>query len=49
MSFDLALRLTETLLGFAFLQASLEHILHSQRDRILFTAQAVVSLALFSG
>lgn len=49
MTFEVALRLTEILLGFALLQQSLEHMAHQPGDRLLFAVRGIVSLALMVG
>src|SRR5690349_21089275 len=49
MTLDLAIRLTEIILGFAFLQQSIEHIHTQPSDRILFLPRAILSLLLMIG
>ncbi len=49
MTFDLALRLTEVLLGLAFLQQSLEHLVATPRERPLFAVRTLISLQLTLG
>ena len=49
MSFDVALRLTEALVGFAILQASLEQIAAPGWARGLFAARAGLAAALMLG
>jgi hypothetical protein len=49
MSLELALRLTEMLLGFAFLLQSLEHMKGRADDRPLFMLRAFLSLFLIAG
>ncbi len=49
MTFELALRLTEILLGFALLQQSLEHLTLQPADRLLFAVRGVLSLTLMVG
>lgn len=49
MSFDLALRLSEGLLGWALLQASLEHLATHPRLRVIYGLRAVAALALIFG
>ena len=49
MSFDLALRATEILLGWALLLQSIEHLSAPRGDRRLFAARFVLSLALVVG
>jgi len=48
MSFDLALRLTEILLGLAFIQQSAEH-LASREDRLIFLPRLALSILLVLG
>lgn len=48
MTLELAIRLTEVMLGFALLQQSLEHI-HAPRERILFIPRIILSLLLIIG
>lgn len=49
MTLELAIRLTEIMLGFALLQQSLEHIHAPPNERILFFLRAVLSLLLMIG
>lgn len=49
MEFETALRLTEVLLGWAFLQASLEHLSLPHMPRVLFSLRALLALALIAG
>lgn len=49
MSFDMALRVTELLLGFALFQASLEHVATDTRWRPLYVARSVASIGVMSG
>lgn len=49
MSLDLAIRLTEIVLAFAFLQQSLEHLHALQNERRLFILRIGLSLLLMSG
>lgn len=49
LTLDLALRATEILLAFAFLQQSAEHIIGSQGARLLFIPRAVLSAMLLLG
>lgn len=49
MTLDLALRLTEVLLGIAFFQQSLEHLKAAQDEQLLFTPRAILSLCLVFG
>ncbi len=49
MSLELALRWTEILLGFAFIQQSFEHLKTNQNDRILFGLRLVLGLTLMVG
>jgi hypothetical protein len=49
MTFDLALRATEVLLGLAFLQQSAEHIVGARDTRRLFILRAALSIVLVLG
>ena len=49
MSFDLALRATEVLLGFALLQTSLEHAAITKTHRNLFLCRAFLCIGLIIG
>jgi hypothetical protein len=49
MNFDAALRLTEVLIGFALLQQSLEHLVASSGERLLFAPRAVLAVLLMLG
>lgn len=49
MDFDLAVRLTEILLAFAFIVQSLEHLLGFKSERLIFILRLVFSLALVAG
>ena len=49
MSFDLAIRLTEILLGLAFLQQSLEHLYTHRKDQWIFLPRLGLSLLLMLG
>ncbi|MCK4864565.1 MAG: HTTM domain-containing protein [Gammaproteobacteria bacterium] len=49
MSFELAIRLTEILMGFAFIQQSLEHLTLFTNERRLFLARLILSLLLIIG
>lgn len=49
MTFDLAIRATEILLGLAFLQQCAEHIIWSRDTRTLFIPRAALSIALVLG
>lgn len=49
MSFDYALRLTEVLMGFAFILQSLEHLKSFDNERLLFYLRIVLSLSLVFG
>jgi uncharacterized membrane protein YphA (DoxX/SURF4 family) len=49
MSFDLAVRLTEILLAFAFIQQSMEHLYASKQDRYIFIIRLILCLGLFIG
>lgn len=49
MSLDTAIRLTEILLGFAFIQQSLEHLFSFTSERRLFLARIILSIFLIIG
>jgi hypothetical protein len=49
MSFDLAIRLTEGLLGFAVAQASLEHLVRDQSGRLVFALRLTAAILLMAG
>lgn len=49
MSYDTALRLTEILLGLAFAQQSLEHLVAPRDERWLHAPRLLLALALVSG
>jgi hypothetical protein len=49
VSLDIALRLTEILLGWAFIQQSAEHLNTSLHDRVLFGARLVLGSMLVLG
>jgi hypothetical protein len=49
MSFDDAVRLTEIMLGFAFLQQSMEHLFSANDERRIFALRGVLSLLLMVG
>lgn len=49
MSFDLAIRLTEILLGFAFIQQSMEHLYGPKQDQYIFIIRLILCLGLFIG
>lgn len=49
MSFELAIRLTEILMGLAFIQYSLEHLPSFKYERALFTARIILSGLLIIG
>ncbi len=49
MSLELAIRLTEILMGFAFAQQSLEHITLFTNERRLFLTRFIISLFLIIG
>lgn len=49
MSFELAIRLTEILMGFAFVQQSIEHLTVFTNERRLFLARLILSLLLIIG
>ncbi len=49
MDFDTAIRLTEILLGFAFAQQSIEHIVSFANERRLFLARLLLAILLIIG
>jgi len=49
MSLDFAIRLTEILLGLAFIQQSIEHFRGPRNEQILFFPRAALSIALVLG
>jgi len=49
MNFELAIRATEILMGFAFVQQSLEHLTLFKIERRLFLARIILSLLLIVG
>ena len=49
MSFDAAVRLSEMLMGFAFLQQSLEHLVALWQERWLFIPRIVLAVLLLIG
>ncbi|MBI1492053.1 HTTM domain-containing protein [Halocynthiibacter styelae] len=49
MTFEIALRLTEILLGWAILQASLEHLSLPHMPRMLFSLRATLAVMLILG
>lgn len=49
MSIDDAIRYTEILLGFAFIQASIEHLVRPKDEQLLFTLRIVLSVLLVIG
>lgn len=49
MSFDLALRLTEIMLGFAFILQSIEHLRGPKNEQILYIPRLVLSALLMLG
>lgn len=49
MSLDFAIRLTEILLGLAFLQQCMEHVRSPRNEKILFVPRALLSLLLVLG
>lgn len=46
MTFDYALRLTEVLMGFAFILQSIEHLKSFNNERILFSLRIILSVLL---
>ncbi len=49
MTLDDAIRLTEILLGFAFVQQSLEHLVANYAERLLFSARLLLAVLLIIG
>lgn len=49
MTFDYALRLTELLMGFAFVLQSVEHLKSFYHERVLFAVRAFLSVLLIIG
>jgi len=49
MNLEAAIRLTEILMGFAFVQQSIEHITVFNNERRLFLARLILALLLISG
>jgi len=49
MNIEDAIRLTEILLGFAFVQQSIEHILAARDERILFIPRLILAIILIIG
>lgn len=49
MSFELALRLTELVAAFAILQHSLEHLVGSFRERLIFGLRGLATLPVLAG
>lgn len=49
MTIDLAIRLTELMLGLAFIQQSIEHLHRPSDEKILFAGRIVLSAVLVSG
>jgi len=49
MSLDFAIRLTEILLGFAFIQQCIEHLWASRNEKILFFPRFILSVSLVLG
>jgi hypothetical protein len=49
MSFELAIRLTEIMLAFAFIQQSIEHLYISKNDKLLFGIRLILSFVLMAG
>lgn len=49
MTFDEAMRLTELLLGFAFAQQSLEHLVARRNEKIIFIPRFFLSILLMLG
>lgn len=49
MSFEIAIRLTEIMLAFAFIQQSIEHIYTAKHERHIFILRLALSLCLMLG
>ncbi|MEP4475870.1 MAG: hypothetical protein ABJ024_12515, partial [Lentilitoribacter sp.] len=49
MMIDLAMRITEFMLGLAFIQQSIEHLHRPRDEKILFTCRILLSAILMSG
>lgn len=49
MSYDIAIRLTEILLGFAFAQQSIEHLVSFNDERRIFLPRLILALLLIVG
>lgn len=49
MSFDLAVRLTEIMLGLVFIQQSLEHLKAGQKEKLIFGTKLMLSVLLIAG
>ena len=49
MNFEEAIRLTEILVGCAFIQQSLEHIKSSSNEKIIFLPRLILSIVLVTG
>lgn len=49
MNFETAIRLTEILLGFAFIQQSLEHLTSFTKERLLFLPRLLLAICLILG
>lgn len=49
MSFEFALKLTETLLAIAFIQQSIEHLSAAKDEKVLFTLKLVLSTGILFG
>lgn len=49
MTFDYALRLTEVLMGFAFILQSMEHLKSFNNERVLFSLRIILSVLLIVG
>ena len=49
MTLDVAIRLTELLLGIVFIQQSAEHLVAARSEKILFSIRICLSLALCAG
>lgn len=49
MMFDLAMRITEFMLGLAFIQQSIEHLHRPRDEKVLFACRIMLSAILMSG
>ena len=49
MSIDLAIRLTEIMIGIAFVQQSIEHLKMFNDERVIFLPRLILSILLIAG